>query len=352
MLRTALAGLGRIGWEFHLPSILEHPGFSLEAVVDVKPEYLEEAKARCSAAAYSDFSQMLREVKPDAVVIATPTLFHAPQAIEAMEAGADVFLDKPIACDEAEAKQIAAAMQRTGRRLMVYQPHRTYNYALTACEIIDSGIIGPLTMLRRCSHSYVRLHDWQSHQKNGGGQINNTGAHFIDQALYLAGRARAAKVSGTRMRFASSGDAEDTAKILIETDNHITLDVDFSRAAADRKDELILYGMYGCAELVHEKGNEHYHLRYFDPSNITPREEQQGLAAYGRKYTSDAELEWVEKDIPIPAENRINYYDYVYDYFACGKPPFVPVEETLEVMRVIRLLKESAPIAPLHAFEK
>ena len=63
-MKTALIGLGRIGWYYHLQQILSHEGFDLCAVVDTSVQRLEEAKELCGAAGYTDYKQMLSEAKP------------------------------------------------------------------------------------------------------------------------------------------------------------------------------------------------------------------------------------------------------------------------------------------------
>ena len=120
VLKTAVVGLGRIGWQFHLPEACAHEGFDVVAVVDPLEERLAEAKAEFGVDGYEQFDEMLSAASPDLVVIASPTHFHAPQAIAAMEAGADVFCNKPLAPDLEKADEIIAAMGRTGRKLMMY----------------------------------------------------------------------------------------------------------------------------------------------------------------------------------------------------------------------------------------
>lgn len=123
-IKVAVIGLGRIGWGFHLPQIAGHGGFHLISAADTSEERLLEAKEKYSITGYTDYIEMYEKEKPDLVVIASPTLFHREQAIEAMEHGIDVFLDKPMAMDLKEADDIINTMERTGRKLMVYQPHR------------------------------------------------------------------------------------------------------------------------------------------------------------------------------------------------------------------------------------
>ena len=58
-MKTALIGLGRIGWQYHLPQIVKHEGFELAAVVDTNPERLREAEVAYGIRGYADAAEML-----------------------------------------------------------------------------------------------------------------------------------------------------------------------------------------------------------------------------------------------------------------------------------------------------
>ena len=126
VLRTAVIGLGRIGFGLHLPYITAHEGFEACAAVDVSVERLQEAKEKFGVNGYTSLTEMLAAEHPDLVVVASPTHLHMEQTIEAMEAGCDVFLDKPMARNLDEVNKIVEAKNRTGRKLMIFQPHRVH----------------------------------------------------------------------------------------------------------------------------------------------------------------------------------------------------------------------------------
>ena len=152
-LRTAVIGLGRVGWRFHIPSILGHEGFELVAVVDPLPERRDEAitefasRSRSGIEAYANHISLLDAVALDLIVIASPTPFHAEQAIAAFERGVDVFCDKPIAPSLQEADRMIAAMEAYHRKLMVYQPHRLRIETIALKASLEQDLIGPVKFL-------------------------------------------------------------------------------------------------------------------------------------------------------------------------------------------------------------
>ena len=335
-LKTAVTGLGRIGWQFHLPAIHKNANFELTAVHDPLEERLQEAKETYGAKGYRDFYQMIDAENPDLAVIASPTHVHKDQTIYAMERGCDIFLEKPMARDISEAKEIVNARERTGRKLMLYQPQRASAVTQSLKRLIDSGIIGDVFMIKVANISYVFRNDWQAFKKYGGGMLNNYGAHEIDRALYLSG-SYAKKISASMARIASLGDADDVVKILMETENGIALDIEINMASAIDIPEAIVHGKLGAIVLQYDDMSAFWHVRYFDPKDREGIPVSDDLAATGRRYmdTGMRPKAWLEEKHVIKDSDALVYYDECYKYFALGKEPFVPVEDTLEVMRIM-----------------
>ena len=338
-LSTAVVGLGRVGWQFHLPQIGQHAGFSLAAVVDPNAERLAEAQATYGARGYRTVEALLAAERLDLLVIASPTHVHAEQAIAAMEADVDVFCDKPIAPSLAETDRMIAAMQRTGRKLMVYQPHRLTPEALVARQILDSGKLGELCMIKRAMTGYVRRHDWQAHKQFGGGMLNNFGAHMIDQLLFLTG-GKISQLTCHLRRVATLGDADDVVKALFCLDNGVLLDLEINMASCLSTPAWLLTGRHGAA-MPDDSGNA-FTVKYFRAEELPPLALQEGLAAANRQYGTDEVLPWRTDTLPLAACTPPAFYDKCYDYYALDQPPFVPIVDTREVMRVIEACRDSA----------
>ena len=343
ILKAAVVGLGRIGWGFHVPQIAKRTDkFSLVAVVDVSRERLDEAKSRYGVRGYTDITQMICAEKPDLVVIASPTHLHCEHACAAMRLGVDVFLDKPMAVDYETACTIARCAEETGRKLMVYQPHRANAQVNQLIHLIDSGKIGKLVSIHTVHNNYVRRSDWQAFQKFGGGMLNNYGAHFIDVLIYMA-RDKVRRLYCTTDIVASAGDADDVVKVVFKTHRGITLDLDISQAAALPGQVWTIYGQYGAivSELSPEN-NMQFRMRWYDPEKIPQAAASETLAAANRSYNNDIAIPWVEEVIPVDSSFAVDFYEKVFEYYAEGKDPYVPVAQTLYVMDLIRRCHEDA----------
>jgi len=340
-LKTVVSGLGRIGWQFHIPSVHANNGFEFAAVCDPLDERLDEAKKAFHVNCYKNYTEMIDTEKPDLAVICSPTHFHAEQAVYAMESGCDVFLDKPMARDLAEARKIKAAYVHTGRKLMMYQPHRVTAETQSLKKIIESGIIGDVFMIKTTNLDYVERNDWQAFKKYGGGMLNNFGAHAIDRALYLAG-SYAKKISASMFRIASLGDADDVVKILIETQNGVALDIDINMASMAGSSEIVAYGKSGAAKIEHKNNEIYWHVNYYESKEQETVSASDFLAAKDRRYMKSRPKVWSEKDYPVSKNDELDYYNECYKYFALGEEPFVPVADTMEVMRVIHECRKYA----------
>ncbi len=335
-LRTAVIGLGRIGWLYHTAKIFDHDNFELSAVVDPLPERLAEAERKFSRIkAYGNMDDMFRELPLDLVVIASPTLFHKDQILQAFANNCDVFCDKPLAVSLEEVEQIISAMKKSRRKLMVYQPHRITPLAYSANEILKSGKLGKIFLIKRAMTLFDHRNDWQAFRKYGGGVLINHGAHIIDQLLYLC-NTTVTEVFCELRSIATAGDAEDCVKAVIKTAKDITFDLDINLAAALPVAEMQIFGENGAALY----GNDGmWTIKYYDPATTFPISAQNSLAASNRSYFSGEDISWQTEEL-APDKPANCFYDKCFEYFGKNKPPFVPIEQTYEVMRTITMLYE------------
>lgn len=338
-LKTAVIGLGRIGWECHLPSAHKHAGFDLVAVADPLEERLVEARGKFGVRGYTRHTDLLQNEKLDLVVVASPTHCHAEHSIAAMEAGVDVFCDKPMAPNLAEVDRMIEAITRTGRKLMIHQSQRASAETAAIRHILDSGLLGPVFMIKYSTAYYTRRNDWQALRKYGGGILNNYGVHAIDMLFHVAG-GRAARVACHLRKIASLGDADDVVKALIEMENGIVIDLEINMASALPLSACVLLGQRGAAKLDHEQ--KIFRVQYFKEEELPRIPLATEPAAPGRQYDSGAPIPWQQTDFPISNFPAIDFYTKCHEYFALNQEPFVPIQQTREVMRVIEQCRRSA----------
>ena len=125
-------------------------GEKVAAVSDVASFRLEQAKRLTAGKAkgYPDYRQLLEQKDLDAVVIATPDHWHRDQLIDAVEAGKDVYQEKPLSHTIAEGKEMAAAVKRTGRIVQVGNQYRSDPHWARVKEEIEAGTLGKVRWIR------------------------------------------------------------------------------------------------------------------------------------------------------------------------------------------------------------
>ncbi|MBN2448758.1 MAG: Gfo/Idh/MocA family oxidoreductase [Lentisphaeria bacterium] len=324
-----VAGLGRIGWNFHCARLAQHPDWHLAAVADTEPARRAEAEQTHGCAAFADFAAMCRGVPLDAVVIATPTHLHEPMVMEALRQGLHILLEKPMATGYAEAERIVTAAEEAGRVLTVYQPHRLAAYFQHLKAILADGRIGRITMVQRGAFSFARRNDWQSLRRYGGGMLANYGAHYLDQVLHLVG-GDIRRSWCSLQRVASLGDADDVVKVVLETADGVVADCTISQASVGNPYEFVVWGNTG---LVQQQGKS-FRVRWFDPAALPPKTLDPHLASEARRYPHDR-IEAQEEVVPVDASRQLDVFANFAAAIRGTAPLFVPPRETLAVMRLL-----------------
>lgn len=148
-IQIALIGCNNMG-RGNLKNVTQHPDVVVTGACDVAPDrrdaVAKQFKDTCKA--YADFRDLLAQASVDAVIIAAPPHWHTLMAVMAMEAGKDVYLQKPMTLHLAEDIVVRNAVRRTGRICQVgTQIHASENYRRVV-ELIRAGYLGPVGTVR------------------------------------------------------------------------------------------------------------------------------------------------------------------------------------------------------------
>jgi predicted dehydrogenase len=191
IIKTGIIGFGVGGNTFHAPVIATTDGFEITRIRARKENEIKLARERYPGALITDQSDnIINDPAIDLVVIATPNSSHHPLATQAMKAGKDVVVDKPFTITTAEADDLIATAQQTGRVLSVHHNRRYDSDFKTIKKVIDAKLLGRLVEFE--SHydrfrNYLRPGAWRETDEPGAGILYDLGSHLIDQPLYLFG---------------------------------------------------------------------------------------------------------------------------------------------------------------------
>lgn len=188
-VKTGVAGLGHIGRR-HLAQYKAMGLYCATADPKVEPA---EALSLGADAHYNSIGKMLETETPQAVSICLPSFLHRSSAIEAMEHGADVLVEKPLALMQEDADAICAAAAVLGRRVMPGHVCRFMGQYVMVRELLDGGSLGKplyLNAWRDCATPMWTDKNWLANPNASGGTIMDLQIHEIDLAQWLLGPAQ------------------------------------------------------------------------------------------------------------------------------------------------------------------
>jgi predicted dehydrogenase len=162
--RVALIGTGWYG-KSDLYKLIQVAPVEVVALCDVDQHILADAaenvakrqKSGKKPLTYGDYRQMLAEHELDIVLIGSPDHWHALQAIEAIQAGAHLYLQKPISVDVMEGEAILAAARKHKRQVQIGTQRRSTPHLIDAKKnIVEAGLLGKISHVEMCCYYHMR----------------------------------------------------------------------------------------------------------------------------------------------------------------------------------------------------
>jgi predicted dehydrogenase len=227
--KIGLVGLGWIAQVFHLPILTKFSDVEISCVCDK-----DKNRARAIADKYgisryyTDYREMLKHEDLNAVDICTSTDAHCEIAIASMEMKKDVFVEKPIARKFEEAVEIAEAVKKYKKKLMVGMNHRFRPDAMMLRSFIENNEIGKVFYvkagwLKRPSSDS----GWLMQEKlSGGGAFLDLGIVMLDLSLWMTGYPEVERVSA--MNYSHKTKVEDSSVVFLSMKNETTITIEVS----------------------------------------------------------------------------------------------------------------------------
>jgi len=211
--RFAVVGTGAISQVMHIPILAEREDVDLAVLAD-----LDVAKARTIADRMGvpealDPDEVLRREDLDAIVLCTPNGVHEEMAVRALEAGKDVFVERPVAITPEGVERVLGVARERGRRLVVGQPHRFRADATALRSFVAGGEMGEIYAVRGSwltRRIPILRPTWRQRKAEaGGGALVELGVPSLDLCLWLVGYPTVRRVSCVTMP--GDFDVEDAA---------------------------------------------------------------------------------------------------------------------------------------------
>jgi predicted dehydrogenase len=226
MINVGIIGFGRIGAE-HAAWLSKAQGTRAVAAFDPTPARRELAKAR-GLSPLDSLDAICTDPEVHAVLIATPTSMHFDHAMQALDAGKHVMVEKPMALDAASARIMTLRASQQKRVLSVFHNRRWDIDYLTVRRAIESGTFGKLINIEsRISQwascvgpAATEWHpQWRNQAAFGGGGLYDWGSHLLDQMWRMMLPARPMRLFAQLRSSVWSKDCDDFARVCIDFDN-------------------------------------------------------------------------------------------------------------------------------------
>ncbi|MCF7838067.1 MAG: Gfo/Idh/MocA family oxidoreductase [Candidatus Marinimicrobia bacterium] len=342
-IKTAILGYGRSGSTLHADPLEGLPDqFAVTAICDIDPQAQAKARARFPCPVYSDYHEMLAAQDLDLVVIVTRSDQHCAMTCDCLRGGAHVLVTKPWAVAAGEAERMIATAAATGRQLLPWLPARWGCDLIRLKELVASGIIGEIFMVRRREFNFGLRSDWQTRKQFGGGYLLNWGPHIVDQAMQLVG-GRVISAYGQLRQIINPGDVEDVFHAVLITQTGVILSCEYA-IAVNKLPNWVIQGNRGTI-FVKETAIEIHRTDL--PETIDPQD-------YRTKVQITESREELTGGHRITMDNRYGDPFVVYPAIAQalrGAAPYpVTTDSALALSRVldaIRLSNATNQVVPL-----
>lgn len=258
--RVGLIGCGWYG-KSDIFRLVQVAPVEIVSLCDVDRKNLEEAAqwaverqaSKKKPRLYTDYREMLRQKDLDLVEIATPDHWHALPMIEAVKAGADVYIQKPISVDVVEGQAMLAAARKYGRVVQVGTQRRSTPHLIEARQIVQDGRLGTIGHVEIYSYGGGRpsmpqpapvpetldwdfwcgpaplmtyspeiQRSWRRYMEYGNGTLGDMGIHMLDMVRWfmnLGWPKRISSFGGIRVLKEGKANIADSQTAMFEYDN-------------------------------------------------------------------------------------------------------------------------------------
>ncbi|MFZ1517163.1 MAG: Gfo/Idh/MocA family oxidoreductase [Ignavibacteriaceae bacterium] len=322
-VKIGVIGLGGVAQLIHLPNLSKMQNVDLCSVAEINKNRLQTIAEKFNVKnRYVNYKDLLEKCDVDAVIIATPTSTHTEIAIDCLNAGKDVLVEKPLAKTYAETKKIVDAAKKSKRKLMVGMNLRYRPDTMLLRSFINSNEIGePFYVKCGWIRKQSSSEKWfTKKEESGGGVIIDLGIHILDLALWLLDFPEISSVSSQNFHHFTK-NVEDTSISCIKCLNSAVINMEVSWSLPVEKDNFFLevYGTKGSFSINPFKLYKKVENDYI---NLTPTQVDSPQVLFKKSYLNELKSF-------IGAIQGLN-------------PVFSPGEEALHRMKIIETMYQSA----------
>lgn len=198
-IKLGVIGVGKVAVERHIPSIksLGDDGVQIFAVSDVAPGLAEKVARRNEIPhAFNDYRELLAMDEINAVSICTPTFTHAQIAIDALKAGKNVYLEKPVTLDESEINEVMEVARQSGKVFLAGSNGMLQGQMLMFKKMLDNKELGEVFTVSINRTSTRSAGDKKRKTLKKDSIILESASHGVEWSMWLLGDPKPVSVTG------------------------------------------------------------------------------------------------------------------------------------------------------------
>ncbi|HMR81498.1 MAG TPA: Gfo/Idh/MocA family oxidoreductase [Niabella sp.] len=266
IIRIGVIGIKGMGWS-NTMSMLKIPGVQLTALCDVDQTVLDDRFAELTSKnidtgrikRYGDYRKLLDSKDVDAVIIGTPDHWHALMMIDAVKAGKDVYVEKPVGNSIEECRAMVAAQKKYNRIVQAGQWQRSQQHFRDAVDFVHSGQLGNIRTVKVCCY--------QGWMKPAPVVADSNPPAGVDYKLWL-GPAKTRPFNSSRFHFNFRWFWDYAGGLMTDWGVHLMDYAIFGMNAPVPKTVSALGGRFAYPELYQETPDTLTALYEFDNFNI------------------------------------------------------------------------------------
>lgn len=257
-LKVAVIGCGSIAKNRHLLEYEANEEVTIHAVCDIVEDRAEKTAEQYGAKAYTSYEELLAQENVDIVSVCLPNYLHAPVSIAALNAGAHVLCEKPMATSHEEAEKMIEAAEVSGKKLMIAHNQRFVPSHAKAKELIESGAIGKVYSFRT-AFGHGGPEGWSADGADSWffkkdqafiGAMGDLGVHKADLLRYILGQEFVDVAGFVENNAKSNITVDDNAVCILRSESGIIGTVAASWAYNPNEDNsTVIYGEKGTLRL-------------------------------------------------------------------------------------------------------
>lgn len=245
-LRIGLIGCGHMGRVVHLNILRRLPHLEVVALAEPDAQRREQASRQVPrATVFSDYRELLERPEIDAIIICLPNAMHAEAAINALQRGKHVYLEKPLATNLHDGRKLLDAWRYSGRVAMIGFSYRFNPLHQEVRRHIQAEKLGELVGVRSVfTTAPHRMPGWKQRRESGGGVLLDLASHHVDLVRFWFNE----EVREVHANIRSQRVEADTATLELWLANGLLVQSFFSMSSVD-DDRFEIYGRSGKMSL-------------------------------------------------------------------------------------------------------